>query len=84
MLGRALGAEPKTCGHARRLSSGVRSFCDGIGGVRGEEKDRGGRTAAGVRRAQGCGIVEFERPEEAANAITHLHLSEVSAAAQKH
>lgn len=33
--------------------------------------------AAGVRRVQGCGIVEFERPEEAATAITHLHLSEV-------
>ena len=31
-----------------------------------------------MRRSQGCGIVEFERPEEAANAITHLHLTEVS------
>jgi hypothetical protein len=31
-----------------------------------------------ARRAQGCGIVEFESPEEAAAAITDLHLTEVS------
>ena len=36
-----------------------------------------GAAPVGHGAAQGWGIVEFEQPEEAAHAISHLHLTEV-------
>ena len=46
-----------------------------IGG--GDSGDGRAQHPVGRGVAQGCGIVEFERPEEAAYAINNLHLTQV-------